>query len=471
MKRKWRIGRTVLAICLLGCGAAVFAFWPRTPRWTIPAEEVLGFDLSRNAVLTTSPDKTRSSTTFTIHSRDISTGNTLGLTTLPADQMAGCPPIAKGLVVAGGGKHIALWERNKGVRVYELPSGKPLELGHDESLTVSYDGDPVALFLTIPPVPIYDSALLTRVRGMTQRIAGVGFSPDGKHLVVVTGWGIVTWYDAASGEPFRQFLAASGSSSALSLPSRVAPTDDGHYLIASRFEGSAWALDGVTGRVLLETESHRSRYRAAAIFSRFYARSRVYSAFDYRDGKWSIRRFDCPDPEATWTELQSIPLASFESPISANSLGLVTTELTEGGIALPEWTPGWIRRQLDPWFGSSVWKVRVYDPRTAAVSYHFFLPVGEDHRDAADIRRIRSDGRLPTDMVQSTSELFSDKLASTVIAVPDGSGLIHTSEGRLFFWDMPPSRPLACWLTCGGLALLAAWVGWPRRVTPLALPA
>jgi hypothetical protein len=26
------------------------------------------------------------------------------------------------------------------------------------------------------------------------------------------------------------------------------------------------------------------------------------------------------------------------------------------------------------------------------------------------------------------------------------------------------ARPLACWLTCGGLTPLAAWVGWPRRV-------
>jgi hypothetical protein len=45
----------------------------------------------------------------------------------------------------------------------------------------------------------------------------------------------------------------------------------------------------------------------------------------------------------------------------------------------------------------------------------------------------------------------------------DGRQLAMPSGRQVTIWDIPPRRPLYCWLTCGGLALLAAWVGWPRK--------
>ena len=49
------------------------------------------------------------------------------------------------------------------------------------------------------------------------------------------------------------------------------------------------------------------------------------------------------------------------------------------------------------------------------------------------------------------------KLASTglYVAVIDDTGLS--------VWKTARTRPLSCWLTCSALALLAVWVGWPRR--------
>jgi membrane protease YdiL (CAAX protease family) len=43
MKRRWRMGRVILAVMLLGLAALVFILWPKVPRWRIPAKELLGF--------------------------------------------------------------------------------------------------------------------------------------------------------------------------------------------------------------------------------------------------------------------------------------------------------------------------------------------------------------------------------------------------------------------------------------------
>src|SRR5690349_13230911 len=112
MKRKWRVGRVVLAGLVLTCAALMMTFWLRVPRWSIPAEDVLGFDLSNNTILTS--DRNRDSEgsdgkkTFTILRRDLSDGHLVGQTTLPADHMAG-GLMASGVVVAPSGGRVALW--------------------------------------------------------------------------------------------------------------------------------------------------------------------------------------------------------------------------------------------------------------------------------------------------------------------------------------------------------------------------
>jgi hypothetical protein len=44
-----------------------------------------------------------------------------------------------------------------------------------------------------------------------------------------------------------------------------------------------------------------------------------------------------------------------------------------------------------------------------------------------------------------------------------GRYIASVNDGRLSLWSLDRHRPLSCWLTCGVLTLLAAWVGWPRK--------
>ena len=46
---------------------------------------------------------------------------------------------------------------------------------------------------------------------------------------------------------------------------------------------------------------------------------------------------------------------------------------------------------------------------------------------------------------------------------PDGNWVAVHDARNVQVWELSPRRPLSCWLTCSALALLAVWVGWPRK--------
>src|SRR5262245_43443789 len=54
MKRKWRIGRVVVALCLFVGAGIIERVWPRAPSCRLPSEFVIGFDEGRNLVWTNS---------------------------------------------------------------------------------------------------------------------------------------------------------------------------------------------------------------------------------------------------------------------------------------------------------------------------------------------------------------------------------------------------------------------------------
>src|SRR5262245_44246440 len=54
MKRKWRIGRAVLAGVLITRATVLLWQWQLGPQWSIPTTNVLGFDERRGLLLTSS---------------------------------------------------------------------------------------------------------------------------------------------------------------------------------------------------------------------------------------------------------------------------------------------------------------------------------------------------------------------------------------------------------------------------------
>jgi len=52
MKRKWRLGRIILAVMLLGIAALVIYSWPLVPRWNLKTDVLVGFDEKRHLLLT-----------------------------------------------------------------------------------------------------------------------------------------------------------------------------------------------------------------------------------------------------------------------------------------------------------------------------------------------------------------------------------------------------------------------------------
>jgi len=71
---------------------------------------------------------------------------------------------------------------------------------------------------------------------------------------------------------------------------------------------------------------------------------------------------------------------------------------------------------------------------------------------------------LPADFIYLEAGSVTELLARP----PEGPRLYTDDTGHIALWNLPPRRPLSCWLTCGGLALLAGWVGWPRKAKPVA---
>jgi WD40 repeat protein len=73
---------------------------------------------------------------------------------------------------------------------------------------------------------------------------------------------------------------------------------------------------------------------------------------------------------------------------------------------------------------------------------------------------LASGSRLQTMHVNYKST-FDAKLS------PSNRFLAVSDDEKVTVWDVPPDRPTSCRITCMGLALLAVYVGWPRKVKTL----
>ncbi|MFT3881686.1 MAG: WD40 repeat domain-containing protein [Gemmatales bacterium] len=74
MKRKWRIGRVILAVLLLCLAGVGFYAWPRGPRWQVEREQALGFDLKQGLLFTINGNKQQSNDQCELHGLDLATG-------------------------------------------------------------------------------------------------------------------------------------------------------------------------------------------------------------------------------------------------------------------------------------------------------------------------------------------------------------------------------------------------------------
>jgi mono/diheme cytochrome c family protein/DNA-binding beta-propeller fold protein YncE len=203
-----------------------------------------------------------------IHVIDTRTGKVRAKTPAPGTNPT--PPDLWGLALSPDGEVLAstgreqgevqLWDANTGRRTDVLKAGTRspfmLEFSPDGKRLLVIDGgiSPLATMLDVTR----DGKQLYRVFGPHDAFYSVGFSRDGKSVVMTTGAGPVRVYDAANGELRGTGKAgeAGNSSDRPGTGFSSAFSPDGKHLVTGHQDGTVVVWDAATVRALYAFQAH-----------------------------------------------------------------------------------------------------------------------------------------------------------------------------------------------------------------------
>ena len=412
MKRNWRASRIILGVLLLSLAGVAFYVWPRGPRWSIDAEQPLGFDLQRGMLFTTTRlDKEE----YELHGFDLVTG----------DRKVSIP--------------------------FSREAKEPEEL-FEVQVNLSSDCSKMACWgVSEPSIKVFDvrkqGLLLFKIRNDPLMFVNfVGFSsPDGELLAFrcLGETEEVQIWDCTKGELKQTLKMPEGTTSGGGIRPQKELTfsGDGRYLAVGCDDTSVIVFDLSSGR-----EAGRCLGARRTVFLSdngtlvtlpgFYSVHQIRIFYLIVDDVYSTNHIHWYQISAdNVTQLPKSSYAVWEKAylLDANPAILLTYDLDDSiKRQLPSWIPVGLRDKLEEVLG---WK-----------------------KDTLVIRSCD----IYTGVVRQEYKIQVKGLSEAKVS-PDGFLLALKEYDSLSLWDILPHRSITCWLVCSSLALFALWLGYPRR--------
>lgn len=411
MKRRWRVGRIILAFLLLNLAGLAFYVWPKGPRWTIPFDKMagvnfttvamerpVGFDLKQGLLFTTK--HLLDNKGFELHGFDLASGELKVNMPIPAEDInPAYLPDWSALLSGDCSKLVCRNRSGSIIQVFDVMQKCRCLLtittpnAFVDSISFSSNGDLLAFrnyddiqiwncvecknqkHLTMPP-DARERTLNTTVR-FPHGPDGMQFSDNKQFLAVAGDTSGIVVFDVESGQAIGQCSDAwiphffPDNKTILALPNRLFSGDLTWYeIVGKNFSPLKRNTGGVSKGLLIGTSKHRL----------------LTSRHDFHDK-----------------------------------------------AGLPSWIPTYIRE----WINSIYW------------DFNRLFPIM-----SWDIET----GQL----VDEFSISFKLSLLSYVSS--DGQYLAIEDAYELCLWDIPPRRSTRCWLVCSSVMLLAFWIAWPRKL-------
>jgi hypothetical protein len=417
MKRRWSIIRLIQAILLLGLSGAVFACWPRSASWQIPAEELIGFDETKGLLITLS----RKDTVQELHSYNLTDGSLHSSTKIPfpkdtpLNQNSPWPfmlsPDKQCLVAASYlTRKFHLFRLDSATQWQEMRDDKHEQFGSYTYVHgYSQDG---GFYVTR-----FDSS----------------FEEDGLNL-----WDLRTQKLFAT-VLIRHPTTVGGGLGINRLPFEQSHvTTDHRYLAASVLGGYCVLYDLLNKQVIAQTEDHQTIPR----FSKDGKSLIVLSDPRYQENTavW----YHLANGEWTFQGKKHLPFFKHEEYLQACDnyfvTGFAESDEREWYSKLPEFCVKFIEK---------IWP-------SGRVNLRFWdLVTGEQQRN------------LRVSIPESSELLgFSFGLGgdSANIKVSDDARFVaRKHEDTISVWQTSTNRPLLCWLIIGGLLSVATRIAWPGK--------
>lgn len=400
MKRQWRIGRMLGAALLLGCAALLWALWPQSPRWRIPAEEMLGFDENRKVLYTISSG---TKDAYDLRGYDLITGvKRILLPIVPISRDNSSYWI---WLLSPDKTLLAACSRMNGnIQVFDVSSGKLL-----------YD---------------FESP---------SRVNTIGFSQDSR-LLATRCWKLITVRDLATGKVTQQLeMTRDAAGREQNDPNTIEGCDTNCIQIDPYRRYLVVQGDGCS--IIYDFKTHQELAHCENKYTPRFLKDGETLLFS-SGGSFSRARMENGKLEEQPFQLQPNIQPMYPFQISNNHL--LTLEEDYGPS--PAWLD-WMPEQVRNWLGWRGVIVNIWSLQTGNVAQSLSLPVAKERKGNFGIT---IGGRS---VFPGEAEISND-----------GNLLAINDETDLSIWEIPPRRSLWSWLTSGTLLLGVILLAWPRKV-------
>jgi hypothetical protein len=402
MIRRWQTWRVLVATLLLVVAAFAFWVWPRSPLWRVPWQSVRGVDERRGLVFLQYHGESKPAH---VNTYDLSTGQFLVRATFQH----------RYFTIAQGGDLLAL---------------NSFDLDND-------DADHIDLF-ALP-----NGELLRRFKvSGHDGVQAMALSADSKLLAKCGNAGYIVW-DVRSGNVLHELKVdlskdPSGKQRPKHWRAYLAVSNDGRFLGHINQYGDL---------LLLDLKSSREIGRIPNVREASFSEDGITVLVRSTDDACSAHLFRIVDGQLQTRSLVDWTPATGEFVVGANLNVVVTTRQRVFRLPFHESLPKGLVATIERWMGAERWDLTFRDVRTGAILAQ--PPISVEGEGVQRGRQIVG----PPIVAPSFSVRLLDQ----------GRRVFLQRYQDVALWDIRPGRTVMNWIVCGAMALVAVWMGWPRR--------
>ena len=437
MKRHWRPGRIILAVLLIGIAALAVYVWPKRPRWQHR------FDMTKELNYILSVDETKR----LFYTRYMDFSSMENPVTVPASPLQ--------LVF-----ELRCYDLNTGNQVWNQPDPPASAPPSDRLISIcnvvlSPDHRQCAYINNLrAEVDLYD--LPPRTKRASIHLTGfspgehlsVSYSPQGDWLLARTDKQVFV-YDASTAKlihqldiPKEHIIGGGRGDWNLEQDGLLCSTDKRYLVMTTNFVDNILVFDLPGKKMIGECKG-------------------MYLPRLLNDGKTLLclpEHFvneDC----ARWYRLHESALIGLPGSVSEMAgeayLCSNSTHFATAKMIVPASPPFWydwswlsdtVKYTMAQWLGLLKLEIEVslWSNNTGMLEKRFPIVIS------------MAEG-LPSSVPRS-------------LLLNDSSQILLNIGTAIALWDLPPRRPLSCWLSASSISAFALWLAWPRRMkaTPLA---